>query len=79
MSADGRRSWLDEWNENLSRGRAAPGKPPRLPGHFQVRAFNDCHLDHAGSYIIKGILAPRDFALGIVKLAVRRLARAAHL
>jgi hypothetical protein len=36
---------------------------PKPAGKFQVRAFNECRLDHASSYIIKGILAPRDFAL----------------
>ncbi|WP_140886982.1 AAA family ATPase [Muricoccus nepalensis] len=30
---------------------------------FWARSFNDCRLDHASSYYVKGILAPGDLAL----------------
>jgi len=36
---------------------------PKAAGRFQVRAFDQCRLDHAGRYIIKGVLAPGDLAL----------------
>ncbi|WP_426958935.1 AAA family ATPase [Muricoccus radiodurans] len=48
-----------DWSARLGGG----ARMPRPPGRFQTRAFNDCRLDHAGRYIIKGVLAPKDFAL----------------
>ncbi|UPG72895.1 helicase RepA family protein [Roseomonas gilardii subsp. gilardii] len=36
---------------------------PKPVGRFQVRSFNQCRVDHASRYLIKGILAPRDFGL----------------
>lgn len=36
---------------------------PRPGGRFQTRRFDECRVDHAQNYIMKGVLAPGDLAV----------------